>query len=152
MRREGSPVSDEEIYVNAHDGLNMEAMDEENLTRRKLQELGVDLSLVQGQLGNLSLEDIVNDTQFPTTLIVTGFNEEFFEDEALKGHMEGIFQVYGQDAQFYYFKSFKRVRVSYESAASAIRARGRVHMSKLGTNSLKCYFGQPIVSSFSAKF
>ncbi len=145
-------MSDEEIFVNAQDGLNLEAMDEVNITRRRLQEIGVDLNLVQGQLANLSLEDLVNDTQFPTTLIVTGFCEEFFEDEALKKRMEGLFKVYGQDAQFYYFRSFKRVRVSYESAASAIHARVKMHMNSLGNNTLKCYFGQPIVSSIVLYF
>jgi len=146
MKREGSPVSDEEIFVNAQDGLSLAAMDTENLIMRKLQNMGVDICAIEKQLGDVSLEDIVNDTPFPTTLIVTGLNEGFFEDELEKSKLEEVFLAFGQDAQFHYFKSFKRVRVTYESAATAIRARGRVHITPFGSDTLKCYFGQPIVS------
>jgi len=154
MFREDSPVgSDDEIYVNAQDGLNFSAMDEENRIRRQLEELGVNLTRIEGQLSNMTLEDLVNSDpeQFPTSLIITGFNEDFFDNNFLKQQLESIFHFYGQDAQLYYFKSFKRVRVTYDSAASAIKARIKVHMSTLGTSTLKCYFGQPLVKSKSSE-
>jgi len=137
------------IYVNAEDGLHLDAMDEENRIRQR----NLHMQILEGNLDldGINIEDLLNDDQdFPTNLIVTGLSLEFFEDEALKNRFEGLFQLYGQDALFHYFKSFKRVRVTYESAASAIQARIKMHMSTLDDeNTIKCYFGQPPLKSKS---
>ncbi|ODM95015.1 Calcipressin-2, partial [Orchesella cincta] len=135
------------MYVNAEDGLSLEAMDEENNTARQLERERLQLRILEGELDleGLNLEDLINDEEFPTNLIVTGFQPEFFEDTPLRERLEGLFQLYGEDAAFHYFKSFKRVRVTYSSAASAIQARIKMHMSSIGDNVLKCYFGQAMV-------
>jgi len=135
------------MFVNAEDGLNMEAMDEENDNARQLERERLQLRILEGELDleGLNLEDLINDDEFPTNLIVTGFQSEFFDDDTLRQRFEGLFQLYGEDATFHYFRSFKRARVTYSSAASAIQARIKMHMSSLGDNLLKCYFGQTAV-------
>lgn len=138
---------DQMMFVNAEDGLSLEAMDEENQAARQLERERLQLRLLEGELDleGLNLDDFINDEEFPTNLIVTGFQQEFFDDATLRGRLEGLFQLYGEDATFHYFRSFKRVRVTYSSAASAIQARIKMHMSILGDNMLKCYFGQATV-------
>lgn len=138
------------MFVNAEDGLSLQAMDEENDATRQQQQLEreqLQLRLLEGELNleGLSLDDLINDEEFPTNLIVTGFQPEFFDDPTLRERFEGLFLIYGNDATFHYFRSFKRARVTYSSAASAIQARIKLHMSSLGENVLKCYFGQPPV-------
>lgn len=138
---------DQLMFVNAEDGLSLEAMDDENNAARQLERERLQLQILEGELNieGLNLEDIINDDEFPTNLIVTGFEPEFFDDATLKQRLEGLFQLYGEDATFHYFRSFKRVRVTYSSAASAIQARIKMHMSSLGDSLLKCYFGQAMV-------
>jgi len=108
----------DDYHVNAEDGLELNSLDD------------VD-------------ENRIDNEQFPRNLIVTGCSAELFEDDELKRRFETLFLIHGQDAQFHYFKSFKRVRVTYVSPASAIRARRNVHSTPLGECILKCYFGQP---------
>jgi len=145
----GSSTDDEDttnIYVNPEDGLRLEAMDEENTANNAARER-LQLQILNGDWDDIEINlDEVIDEDFPTNLIVTGLSPEFFEDEDLKQRFEGLFQLYGDDALFHYFRSFKRVRVTYSAAASAIQARIKMHMSVLGDNTLKCYFGQPPVS------
>ncbi len=149
MMVEGEDQHDHLMFVNAEDGLNLEQMDEENNTARQLERERLQMRILEGELDieGINLEDLINDEEFPTNLIVTGFQSEFFDDDVLKQRLEGLFQLYGEDAAFHYFRSFKRVRVTYSSAASAIQARIKMHMSNLGDNELKCYFGQPTVST-----
>lgn len=137
---------DNNIFVNAEDGLRLEAMDEENNANNEARQR-LQYRILNGEWEDfdINLDEII-DEDFPTNLIVTGFNVEFFEQDELKKRLESLFQLYGEDAAFHYFKSFKRVRVTYASAASAIQARIKMHGSVLGENILKCYFGQNPVS------
>lgn len=147
-RNNGHSTDEDDIYVNADDGLRLEAVDEENnannAARERLQN-----QILNGDWDGIdfNIEELINDEDFPTNLIITGFSPDFFEDDQLRKRFEGLFQLYGEDAAFHYFKSFKRVRVTYSSAASAIQARIKMHMSTLGDNVMKCYFGQAPVSN-----
>jgi hypothetical protein len=147
----GGSSTDEEdttnIFVNAEDGLRLEALDEENNANNAARER-LQLRILNGDWDDIdiNLDEVIGE-DFPTNLIVTGFSPDFFEDEDLKKRLEGLFQLYGQDALFHYFRSFKRVRVTYSSAVSAIQARIKMHMSVLGDHTLKCYFGQVPVST-----
>lgn len=137
---------DEQIFVNPEDGLRLEALDDQNsANQRQRQRLRYQVNEGQWEELDINLDELI-DEDFPTNLIVTGFNVDFFEQDEMKKRFEGLFQLYGEEAKFHYFKSFKRVRVTYDSAASAIQARIKMHMSVLGDNVLKCYFGQNPVS------
>jgi len=136
---------EEEFFVNSEDGLRFDAMDVANNMHNEARDR-LQIQLLNGEWEDLGVNlDELIDEDFPTNLIITGFSPEFFEQDEMKERLEGLFQLYG-DATFHYFKSFKRVRVTYTSAASAIQARIKMHMSELGDNVLKCYFGQnPVV-------
>jgi hypothetical protein len=127
-------------FINHEDGLAFSALDEANRQQRILHELAA------GAGHEDSDDENEYGDEFPTTVIVTGFDAQFFEDENLKQRLEALFSSFGSDATFYYFRSFKRVRVSYGSAASAVEARIKMHLFLFGDYVLKCYFGQVLVS------
>lgn len=135
-----------QFVVNVEDGLTFAAMDEVNRQHRILQELATANNDTDHDSNNSGDDSDQYGPEFPTTVLVTGFDNEFFEDEIQKQNLEALFLSFGSDAAFYYFRSFKRVRVSYNSAASALEARVKMHLYPFGDYVLRCYFAQVLVS------
>ena len=59
----GNDESENEIFVNADDGLDFEALDEANTYRRRLK-----LQLLAENIEGINLDEIFDDEDFPTSL------------------------------------------------------------------------------------
>ncbi|KAK0084674.1 hypothetical protein PV325_006584 [Microctonus aethiopoides] len=89
-------------------------------------------------------DELVNDEDLPTSVIVTNLDPRVFKCEKLKADIEKIFKQFGEDATFQYFKSFRRMRVNYTSPSGAAHARIQLHQSHVGETDINCYFAQPV--------
>lgn len=68
----------------------------------------------------------------------------FFKKKKKQAEIEEIFKEFGKEATFQYFKSFKRMRVNYDSPSAASHARIQLHQMKFGETDINCYFAQPV--------
>lgn len=93
---------------------------------------------------NISFDELINDEDLPTSLIVTSIDTSVFHDEELKNQLESIFKQFGDSVTFQYFRSFKRIRVNYSSPASAAKARIHLHHTRFCDCLINCYFAQPV--------
>lgn len=62
-------------------------------------------------------DDTLDD--LPTSLIVTNIHTEVFHSEELKAEMEKVFREFSDNVTFQWLKSFRRLRVNYDTALSA---------------------------------
>lgn len=88
-------------------------------------------------------DEILDSTDLPNVLIVTNVADAVFEDEEAKDEFEAVFCMYNPEASFSYLKSFRRVRVTYESPLDAVHARIQLHETELQGKTVKVYFSQP---------
>jgi hypothetical protein len=58
--------------------------------------------------------------------------------------IERLFNQFGADATFQYFRSFRRMRVNYNSSSAAAQARIKLHQTHFGNTDINCYFAQPV--------
>ncbi|XP_055631166.1 protein sarah [Toxorhynchites rutilus septentrionalis] len=120
---------DENLFINASDGLPNEhpalpsAYDSENESNP------VDDGL---------LEDL------PTSIIVTNIHSEVFASVELKARMEELFKTFSENATFQWLKSFRRLRVNYDTALAAANARIQLHQYQFGKSIITCYLAQPV--------
>lgn len=76
-------------------------------------------SFISGdELDNLEPNDDSFD-DLPTSLIVTSIHSEVFHTEELKEEMERLFREFSENVTFQWLKSFRRLRVNYDTAISA---------------------------------
>jgi hypothetical protein len=95
-------------------------------------------------------EQLIDDTSdLPTSLILTNIDIQVFNTTDLRNHFEETFKKFDPSATFQYFKSFRRVRVNYETAMSAARARIQCHQMKIGDEVINCYFAGTLSSNKS---
>lgn len=87
-------------------------------------------------------DDLIED--LPTSIIVTNINSEVFKSDELKAEMEEIFRQYSPAATFHWLKSFKRLRVYFDSSAAAAAARLQLHQYQFHDSLISCYFAQPV--------
>lgn len=88
-------------------------------------------------------QELVEDTSdLPTSLIITNLDATVFNDPEQKDIFESIFRQYDPNATFQYFKSFRRIRVNFESPALAAKARIHAHQTQFGDSIINCYFAQ----------
>ncbi|KAI5698972.1 protein sarah isoform X2 [Diaphorina citri] len=102
-----------------------------------------------GDMGD-SLDDLINDEQLPKSLIITNLNPDLFKDDALKEQIETLLSQFGKPKSFQYLKSFRRMRVNYESSAAAAKARINLHQSVFASSKINVYFVQPMTPFDSA--
>lgn len=62
----------------------------------------------------------------------------------MQSAIENLFKQFGEDATFQYFKSFRRMRVNYNSPSAAASARIQLHQTHFGETDINCYFAQPV--------
>lgn len=91
-----------------------------------------------------TLVDLVHDEDLPTSVIVTNVDPRVFIDDDVKAEIEGLFKAFGKEATFQYFKSFKRMRVNFNTPSSAAHARIHLHQLHFGDTDINCYFAQPV--------
>lgn len=97
-----------------------------------------------------SLDDLINDETLPKSLIITNLNSDVFKDESLKEQIENLLSTFGKPLSFQYLKSFRRMRVNYESSAAASKARINLHQSVFASTRINVYFVQPMTPFDSA--
>lgn len=91
-----------------------------------------------------TVEELLNDEDLPTSLIVTNLSSDVFKSDTLKQKIEEIFTRFGEPVSFHYFRSFRRMRVDYGCSAAAAKARIHLHQTRFGDNIINCYFAQPV--------
>lgn len=91
-----------------------------------------------------SIEELVHDEDLPTSIIVTNVDARVFKSDELKSQIEELFKKFGKDATFQYFRSFRRMRVNYNSPNAAANARIQLHQTHFGETDINCYFAQPV--------
>lgn len=80
----------------------------------------------------------------PTSLIVTNIHSEVFANEQQREEMENLFKIFSPNAKFQWFRSFRRLRVIFDSAVAAAGARVQLHQYQYGKSKINCYFAQPV--------
>lgn len=65
-----------------------------------------------------------------------------FSSSRLQTGFEGLFRSFDPEVQFQYFKSFRRVRISFSDALAAAEARLRLHKTDFNGKEMRLYFAQ----------
>ncbi|XP_065225452.1 protein sarah [Planococcus citri] len=103
-----------------------------------------DFESILENMDSETYEQLINDEDLPTSLIVTNVNSALFNSDDLKKEFEDMFKRFGEPVTFQYFKSFKRIRVNYEFPSSAAKARIHLHHTRFCDGIINCYFAQPV--------
>lgn len=125
----GDGELDENLFINPSDGLPNEhpalpsAYDSDNEANPADEDLLVDL---------------------PTSIIVTNIHSEVFTNDELKARMEDLFKIFSENTTFQWLKSFRRLRVNYDTAIAAANARIQLHQYPFGKSVISCYLAQPV--------
>lgn len=134
---------DENIYINEADGLTNEHPilpydideDEEEAAENEDNPLRTHK---RHHDSDSALDDL------PTSLIVTNIHSEVFTDETQRDEMEELFKFFSPNAKFQWFRSFKRLRVNFDSPVAAATARIQLQQYQCGKSRISCYFAQPV--------
>ncbi|XP_026157405.1 calcipressin-1 isoform X1 [Mastacembelus armatus] len=92
-------------------------------------------------------EEATVDVQFtdlPNALIACKVPEDLFSGGSLKASFEALFRSFDPEVQFQYFKSFRRVRISFSDALAAAEARLRLHKTDFSGKEMRLYFAQSV--------
>ncbi|OWR53914.1 protein sarah [Danaus plexippus] len=80
----------------------------------------------------------------PQSIIVTNIHSDVFADEKLKKELEDLFRTFSNNVTFQWLRSFRRLRVNYDSPLSAVSARVQFHQYQFYNSCINCYFAQPV--------
>ncbi|XP_055020433.1 calcipressin-1-like isoform X1 [Boleophthalmus pectinirostris] len=83
-------------------------------------------------------------TELPNALIACKVPEDLYEEGMLRASFESLFRSFDPEVQFQYFKSFRRVRISFSDALAAAEARLRLHKSDFNGKEMRLYFAQSV--------
>ncbi|XP_042368874.1 calcipressin-1-like isoform X1 [Plectropomus leopardus] len=92
-------------------------------------------------------EEATVDVQFtdlPNALIACKVPEDLFNEGSLRASFETLFQSFDPEVQFQYFRSFRRVRISFSDALAAAEARLRLHKTDFNGKEMRLYFAQSV--------
>ncbi|GLD72434.1 calcipressin-1 isoform X1 [Lates japonicus] len=99
------------------------------------------------QAENGGEEEATVDVQFtdlPNALIACKVPEDLFNEGSLKASFEALFRSFDPEVQFQYFRSFRRVRISFSDALAAAEARLRLHKTDFNGKEMRLYFAQSV--------
>uniref|UniRef100_A0A1Y1M3Y4 Protein sarah n=1 Tax=Photinus pyralis TaxID=7054 RepID=A0A1Y1M3Y4_PHOPY len=119
---------DDDIIINDQDGLP-------NVHPNLLAEAAVDSP------------DRTTDDEFedlPTSLIVTNIHDDVFINPDRKTELEELFRMYDSEVTFQWLRSFKRLRVNFQTPLAAASARIQLHQYPIKESVITCYFAQPV--------
>ncbi|CAH2229088.1 protein sarah [Pararge aegeria] len=122
---------DDDVYINPEDGMPNIHPNIANF----------------GELANQDADsqEVSNDLDdLPKSVIVTNIHSDVFGDDKLKKDLEDLFRTFSDNITFQWLRSFKRLRVNYDSPLAAANARVRLHQYPFYTSSINCYFAQPV--------
>ncbi|XP_068612619.1 calcipressin-1-like isoform X2 [Brachionichthys hirsutus] len=77
-------------------------------------------------------------------LVASVTNQEVFDRPEAQAGFEALFRPFDPEVQFQYFKSFRRVRISFGDALAAAEARLRLHKTEFSGKAMKLYFAQSV--------
>lgn len=125
-KEEDEPFQEDDVYINPEDGMpnihpNME-MEQETDTQDEVDDF----------------DDL------PKSVIVTNIHSDVFADEKLKKEMEDLFRTFSENTTFQWLRSFKRLRVNYDTPLAAANARVQLHQYQFYNSCINCYFAQPV--------
>ncbi|XP_034403696.1 calcipressin-1-like isoform X1 [Cyclopterus lumpus] len=83
-------------------------------------------------------------TDLTNALIACKVPEDLFTEGRLKASFEALFRSFDPEVQFQYFKSFRRVRISFSDALAAAEARLRLHKTDFSGKEMRLYFAQSV--------
>jgi len=114
-----------------------------SMDRDSLDDFSAEEMLVMGtdnlQLDEMQEEEAEEDPP-PKSLICTNVDLSVFVDEATKKSFEARFRLFDQSVVFYYFRTFRRVRVDFMSHSNATLAKTKMDLALVGDNTINCYF------------
>jgi len=123
--------------------LGMPGSEGSSMDRDSLDDFSAEEMLVLGtdslQLDDMQEEDEEEDIP-PKSLIATNVDITVFTDEQTKKIFEAKFRMFDQSVCFYYFRTFRRVRIDYTSHANASLAKAKLNLTNIGENTINCYF------------
>lgn len=131
---------DDSIFINQADGLSndhpaLPGSDADSDTENGL------LCGVGDDAGD---DDADTYDDLPTSLIVTNIHADVFVDAQLKAEMEELFRFFSDTVSFQWLKSFRRLRVNYDTGIATANARIQLHQYPFGKSVITCYFAQPV--------
>lgn len=135
---------DESIYINEADGLTNEHpilpydIDEDE------EEVAANPDAPRRTAKKRASDDDAMLEDLPTSLIVTNIHSEVFMDETQRAELEELFRFFSASVKFQWFRSFRRLRVNYDSAVAAATARIQLQQYQCGKSRISCYFAQPV--------
>ncbi|XP_037314894.1 calcipressin-1-like isoform X2 [Pungitius pungitius] len=77
-------------------------------------------------------------------LVASVTNQEVFNRPEAQVTFEALFRSFDPEVQFQYFKSFRRVRISFSDALAAAEARLRLHKTDFSGKEMRLYFAQSV--------
>lgn len=128
MAESNGELSEENIIINDQDGLP-------NVHPNLLAEAEVDSP------------DRASDDEFedlPTSLIVTNIHDSVFISSEKKEELEDLFREFDPKVTFQWLRSFKRLRVNFQTPLAAASARIQLHQYSINESVITCYFAQPV--------
>lgn len=126
-KEEDETFQEGDVFINADDGMpnihpNIADLDQGNDTHDERSEF----------------DDL------PKSVIVTNIQSNVFTDDKLKKELEDLFRTFSDNITFQWLRSFKRLRVNYDSPLIAASARVRLHQYQFYNSCINCYFAQPV--------
>ncbi|XP_024121021.1 calcipressin-1 isoform X2 [Oryzias melastigma] len=77
-------------------------------------------------------------------LVASVTNQEVFLCHEARASFESLFRSFDPEVQFQYFRSFRRVRISFSDALAAAEARLRLHKTDFRGREMRLYFAQSV--------
>lgn len=115
------------VYINAEDGMP-----------------NIHPNIADLEHENDSQDEFNNLDDLPKSVIVTNIHSAVFVDDKLKKEMEDLFRTFSENTTFQWLRSFKRLRVNYDSPVAAASARIQLHQYQFHDTCINCYFAQPV--------
>lgn len=130
---------DENIFINQADGLTNQhpilPMDSDD-----------DDIVIDDNNPDINKQSADSDSfdDLPTSLIVTNIHSDVFADDQQREEIENLFKFFSPTVKFQWFRSFRRLRVNFDSAVATANARLQLHQYQCGKSKITCYFAQPV--------